>query len=101
MSNLWAQNDIKMSVVLDNEKKILIVNQEINFLNTTNKTINSIILNDWNNAYSDKNSLLGKRFSDEFVRNFQIAKDADRGKTSIIDVFDENKNPLAFGFLIE
>ncbi len=85
-----------MNIVLDNEKKILTVNQDITYFNESTDTLNSIILNDWNNAYSDKNSLLGKRFSDEFIRSFHIANDADRGKTTILNVFDENRTSIIF-----
>ena len=80
-----------MTVSLDNENKTLAVNQEIIFYNQSKDTLRKIILNDWNNAYSDKNSLLGKRFSDEFVRNFHIANDEKRGKTEILNVFNDKK----------
>ncbi len=85
-----------MNVVLDNDKNILTVNQQLTYFNQTNDTLDSIILNDWNNAYSDKNSLLGKRFSDEFIRSFHIANDSERGKTTILDVFDENNLAVNF-----
>ncbi len=88
-----------MNVVLDNENKILTVNQQLTYFNQSNDTLSSIVLNDWNNAYSDKNSLLGKRFSDEFIRNFHIANDKERGKTSIINIFDDNKNPILYNRL--
>ena len=85
-----------MNIFLDNEKRILTVIQEITYFNKSIDTLNSIILNDWNNAYSDKNSLLGKRFSDEFIRSFHIANDADRGKTRILNVLDENKTSIIY-----
>ena len=68
-----------MMVDVDVEKKTLNVYQELTFSNQSNDTISSIILNDWNNAYSDKNTPLGKRFSDEFIRNFHLASDKERG----------------------
>ena len=88
-----------MNVFLDNENKILTVNQEITFYNQSTDTLKSIILNDWNNAYSDKNSLLGKRFSDEFVRNFHLASDKERGKTEILSVMNSQNIQLNFNRL--
>ena len=88
-----------MTVSLDNENKTLAVNQEITYFNQSKNTLRKIILNDWNNAYSDKNSLLGKRFSDEFVRNFHIANDEKRGKTEILNVFNDKNEVLIYNRL--
>ncbi len=88
-----------MNVVLDNENKLLTINQEITFHNQSENHLQTIILNDWNNAYSDKNSFLGKRFSDEFVRSFQIANDNERGKTDILSIVDENNMPITYNRL--
>ncbi|NHN24051.1 M1 family metallopeptidase [Flavobacterium jejuense] len=79
-----------MTVRVNQEEKTLMVQQELNYVNTSNSTINSIILNDWNHAFSSKNSNLAKRFSDEYVRAFHLAKEEDRGYTEIKNVVDEN-----------
>ena len=92
--NQYAQHFSKVIVDLDAENKKLTVYQELTYNNQTNDTISFIILNDWINAYSDKNSPLGKRFSDEFTRNFHFAKEEERGNTSSITIFDENKSML-------
>jgi hypothetical protein len=92
--NQYAQHYSKVIVDLDAEKKILTVYQELTYNNKTNDTLSYIILNDWMNAYSDKNSPLGKRFSDEFTRTFHLAKEKERGNTSAITVFDENKSMI-------
>ncbi|WP_431498359.1 aminopeptidase [Flavobacterium sp.] len=72
-----------MTVALDTITRSLQVNQTIFFTNTSKQPINKIILNDWNNAYSDKHSRLGKRFSDEFVRSFHLASESERGRTDV------------------
>lgn len=79
-----------MSVRLNTETKTLLVKQVLTYNNTSNDTLKHIILNDWNNAYSSKNSALAQRFSDEFSRAFHLANDADRGKTTINSVVDSN-----------
>ena len=73
------------------QDKSLNVFQELTFNNQTTDSLSSIVLNDWNNAYSSKNSLLAKRFSDEFIRNFHLSKDNEKGYTTNINIFDENK----------
>ncbi len=79
-----------MDVDLDYENKALKVKQEIVFHNQSNDTLREFILNDWNNAYSDKNSPLGRRFSDEFIRSFHLEKDENRGKTTVYSVTGES-----------
>lgn len=83
-----------MYVELLPEKKVLTVHQEIVFENSSKDSLGSIILNDWNNAFSTKNTPLAKRFSDEFIRSFHLAKPDERGSTSNITLLDENKSFL-------
>jgi hypothetical protein len=64
-----------MIVEVDIEKKELTVNQELTFFNQTNDTLTNIVLNDWMNGYTSKNTPLAARFSDEFERGFHLAKE--------------------------
>lgn len=84
-----AQHHSKMTVEIDNEEKSAYVQQEITYFNQSTDTLTSIVLNDWNNAYSDKNTPLAKRFSDEFVRSFHLANDNERGNTHNITIIDQ------------
>ena len=79
--NQYAQHHSKMTVGLDAEKKTLNIKQELIFINQSSDTLTSIVLNDWNYAFSNKNSALAKRFSDEFYRGFHLAKEEERGST--------------------
>lgn len=85
-----AQHHTQMNVEINSEEKSAYVQQEITFNNQTGDTLTSIILNDWNHAYSDKNTPLAKRFSDEFVRSFHLAKDEERGKTDNITIIGQD-----------
>ena len=85
-----------MSVVVDMEAKTLTIDQEITFYNQTNDTITSILLNDWNNAFSEKYSPLGKRFSDEFYNKFHMALEKDCGGTINLYIEDEDKNAFVW-----
>ncbi|WP_342663468.1 aminopeptidase [Flavobacterium tegetincola] len=90
-SMLWSQHSSISTVELNPDKKTLTVQQELIYFNQSTDTLQKIILNDWNNAYSDKYSPLGKRFSDEFVRNFHLAKEEERGFTTDLTFIDQNK----------
>ncbi len=83
---LSAQHQSKMEVAVNLELKTLNIKQDITYYNTSNDSLTSIVLNDWNNAFENKNTPLAKRFSDEFYRGFHLAKAADRGKTTIINL---------------
>ncbi|HNP33781.1 MAG TPA: aminopeptidase, partial [Flavobacterium sp.] len=83
-----AQHNSKMVVSVDVDKKVLSVNQELTFFNQTNDTLTNIVLNDWMNGYSSKNTPMAARFSDEFERSFHLAKEKERGRTSDIKVGD-------------
>ncbi len=87
---LAAQHQTKMEVAVNLELKTLNVKQDITFYNTSNDSLDSIVLNDWNNAFVGKNTPLAKRFSDEFYRGFHLAKAADRGNTTILTLTDTN-----------
>lgn len=90
----FAQHHSKMEVAVNFELKTLNVKQNITFYNTSNDTIDSIVLNDWNNAFSNKNTPLAKRFSDEFYRGFHLANAAERGNTTILNLLDSDDMAL-------
>ncbi|WP_240723606.1 aminopeptidase [Flavobacterium sp. J27] len=66
------------------------------YINSSNTTLQEIVLNDWNNAFSSKNSPLAKRFSDEYIRAFHLAKEEDRGYTEIISIKESNFSNIAW-----
>ncbi|WP_409024819.1 aminopeptidase [Flavobacterium sp.] len=90
-----------MTVEVDDDKKTLNVYQELTFNNQTNDTLNTIVLNDWNNAYSNSETPLGKRFSDEFVRSFHLATEKEKGSTNNLTIIDSNKSILNWSRPIE
>jgi len=91
-----AQHHIKMNATISYEEKSVFVEEEITFYNQSGDTLSSIVLNDWNNAYSNKNTPLAKRFSDEFVRSFHLAYDSERGKTDAILITDAQNSLLGW-----
>lgn len=93
---LHAQHLNRMFVEADTDKKILKVRHEITYYNQTADTLKEFILNDWNNAYSAKDTPLAKRFSDEYVRAFHLAHEDERGITTIYSVIDQNNLNLTW-----
>ena len=86
----FAQHHSKMTVELNAVTKKLNIQQEITFYNNSKDTLNSIVLNDWNNAYSSKSTPLANRFSDEFYNGFHLAKDKERGSTINITILNSD-----------
>lgn len=87
----YAQHHSQMVVEVNSEEKKLNIQQDIVFFNASDDTLNTIVLNDWNNAYSNVNSPLAERFSDEFYRGFHLAKETERGSTTNITIIDDQK----------
>lgn len=96
VQSAFSQHNSKIVVAVDHDKKVLTVQQELTFFNQTTDTLTHIVLNDWINGYSSKNTPLGARFSDEFERSFLLAKEKERGRTSNIAVTDDTKSELSW-----
>jgi hypothetical protein len=60
------------------------------FKNTSNISLNKIVLEDWANSYVDNRTSLAKRISDEYSRSFTFAKKKQRGSTQIKSVTSDN-----------
>ncbi|WP_394749107.1 gluzincin family metallopeptidase [Spongiimicrobium salis] len=79
-----------MNATLDDDTKTIRIKQEFTYLNSSKDTLNTIYFNDWNHAYSDKNTPLAKRFAEQFKKSLHLAKDKDRGRTDIVSVVTKN-----------
>lgn len=76
-------NQIDMNVNLNAKDNLLIVEQRIVYRNQSNQILDSIVFHDWNNAFSDKNSNLGKRFIENYSNKFFFTSSKNRGLTLI------------------
>ncbi|APG59240.1 metalloprotease [Christiangramia salexigens] len=85
---IFAQNSISVNARLIDSTRTLEVDQKIRFINTENRELVSIYLNDWNNAFSTKSSDLAKRFAEDYSRRFHFAKLEERGHTRIHSIQD-------------
>jgi hypothetical protein len=82
--------------VLNNKEKSVTVFQEISYYNQSGDTLQTLVLNDWNNAYANVNTPLAKRFSDEFYRGFHLAKEEERGFTKILNITNSDAAALSW-----
>ncbi|WP_363331559.1 aminopeptidase [Flavobacterium sp. BFFFF1] len=85
-----AQHACAITAVLDAEAKTISVSQQLNYVNASPDTLQTIVLNDWISSYASKDTPLAKRFSDEFIRSFHLAKAHDRGGTENLTIRFEN-----------
>ncbi|MEO6346693.1 MAG: metalloprotease [Aquaticitalea sp.] len=91
-----GQNQIDVNAAFDMANKTIAVQQHIRYQNTSNDTLKSIFLNDWNNSYSTKNTPLAKRFTEEFSTKFHFAKNEERGYTVLTSILNELQHSLHF-----
>ncbi len=94
--DLSAQHAVQTDAALDTKAHTLDVRQKLAYRNQTNDTLYSLILNDWNNAYSGKETELAKRFSDEFVRSYHLSKKEERGHTDIHSITTNDGTPVTW-----
>ena len=93
---LSAQNDLRVNARLIDSSHTIAVDQQIKFVNTGDIPLESIYLNDWNNAFSSKTSALAKRFAEDYARRFHFAKEEERGHTTIYSVKNKTGEDLGW-----
>ena len=85
-TTLIAQNTIDINANVNVETKTIAISQTIVYKNESKDTLKTIYLNDWNNSYSTKSTPLAKRFEEEFSTKFHLAKDEQRGFTTVSSI---------------
>ena len=94
MRTCYAQHKNSLTVRLNGENKVLNIQQEFTYRNTSDHPLDVLYFNDWAHAYSDKNTGLAKRFAEEFKKSLHLAKDDERGRTNIISAVDDEYRGL-------
>ncbi|MFC4220156.1 metalloprotease [Flagellimonas marina] len=85
-SQLWAQHRNEVTALLDGDAHDIKITQKFTYVNESTEGLSVLYFNDWNHAYSNKNTALAKRFGEEFNRSLHLAKDRERGFTDIKSV---------------
>lgn len=94
-----AQNAIDINAIVDVEHKSISIDQSVVYKNESNTVLSEIYLNDWNNSYSTKSTPLAKRFEEEFITKFHLAKSEERGYTIVTSIKDKENRELEFNNL--
>lgn len=89
-SSLWGQHKNEIVATLDGPTNQIRVRQHFTYVNHSDNGQQTLFFNDWNHAYSNKNTALAKRFAEEFNRGLHLAKDRERGFTTIVTIVDDN-----------
>ena len=79
----FSQVDIQADVLFSPNARNLTIKQEIKFVNQAEIPIKEIYLSDWNNAFRDKDSPLGKQFTLEYLKRFHYSDLDERGQTKV------------------
>lgn len=80
-TSLWGQHKNELTAELDGRD--IKITQKLTYVNQSGDGFSVLYFNDWNHAYSNKNTALAKRFAEEFNRSLHLAKDRERGFTNI------------------
>lgn len=91
IGTIRGQHTNNMTATLDGDSKIIHIQQEFTYLNSSKDTLDVLYFNDWNHAYSNKNTALAKRFAEQFKKSLHLAKDKDRGRTDIVSVVTKER----------
>ncbi|WP_371743250.1 metalloprotease [Pseudozobellia sp. WGM2] len=89
-----AQHNNILTATLDDDSNAIAVQQEFIYENNSDVILNVLYFNDWAHAYSNKNTGLAKRFAEEFKRSLHLAKQNERGYTTILSAVDDNYRGL-------
>lgn len=92
--SLFAQHNITIDASLQTETKSLLIEQQIEFVNTSDDVLDEIYFNDWANSFSNKTTALGKRFSENYDNSFHFEKNRNRGNSNILSISSGAKKPL-------
>ena len=93
-SSAWGQHTNEIVATLDGPTKQIRIRQHFTYVNQSDKGLTTLYFNDWNHAYSNKNTALAKRFAEEFNRSLHLAKDRERGFTTVRTIVDDNYTGL-------
>lgn len=69
-----SNNSYNLEVELNSFDKTIDIKQVMKYKNTSNTSVDIIFLEDWSNAYSNTDTKLAKRISDEYSRSFHSLK---------------------------
>lgn len=91
-----AQHHSQIKVEVNMVTNNLDIIQDLTFFNQSQDTLKTIVLNDWMHGYSSRNTALAERFSDEFYRDFHLARKKELGSTDNLSIIDNSSKSLSW-----
>jgi len=91
-----AQNHITISAQFYPDQNKVQIAQKITLKNTTNKTLDSIFLYDWNNSYSSRDTELAMRFAEEYSTKLHFSNEKEKGFTNIQKISNDDTDELKY-----
>ncbi|GAA4270362.1 hypothetical protein GCM10022257_24630 [Hyunsoonleella aestuarii] len=91
----FSQNKIDLKAKFDIDNKEITISQNITYTNNTQDELKIVFLNDWSNSYSTKKTPLAARIADEYINDFHLAKNEERGY-SVITSITQNGNKVRY-----
>ena len=85
-----SNNSYNLEVELNSFDKTIDIKQVMKYKNISNTSVDIIFLEDWSNAYSNTDTKLAKRISDEYSRSFSFSQKKQRGSTIINKISSNN-----------
>lgn len=79
----FAQVNIEAEAFVSPASRTISVKQQIAYFNSSQDSLTEFYLNDWNHAFSSKNSPLAKHFSSAYLRKYHFSNLSQRGETRI------------------
>ena len=85
-----SNNSYNLEVELNSFDKTLDIKQTMKYKNISNTSVDFIYLEDWSNSYSNTDTKLANRISDEYSRSFSFSQKKQRGFTVINKISSNN-----------
>lgn len=79
-------NSIHIKAELDTLNHSIKIQQKTTFFNTSNKTLTNFFLHNWANSFRDNETPLGKRFVEDYKKDFYFSKSKDKGSTKVFNI---------------
>lgn len=87
-ARVHGQHSNEIRAILNDDTKEVEIRQNFTYVNSSDDGLSALYFNDWNHAYSNKNTALAKRFAERFKRSLHLAKDKERGYTNLVSIVD-------------
>lgn len=88
-------NKIQIKASLDTLQHTIQIHQKIVYYNKTSKSLNNLYLHNWPNSFKSNKTPLGKRFVEDYKKDFYFTENKNRGYSKII-FFRSKTNSIAY-----